>query len=140
MKKISSIKKIWTLALTVLFSLSIFGMLQSCGTDGVEVLPNPTPAEHTVQFKLTATNATVGNAVAMIGSATTEYSSLSGNTWESPELKVAHSEGSVAISAYGNGFGPTSVLKAEIFVDGKLVKYGTASGQDLNAIAFYSFK
>lgn len=140
MKKISTIKRIFTYALVVLFSVTAMGSLQSCGADGVEAIPDPIPVEHNVQFKLTGTNAAVSNAMVMIGSTTTEYSALNGNTWESPELKVPTSEGSVAISGYGLGSGPASVLKVEIFVDGKLVKYGTSTGTDLNAIAFYSFK
>lgn len=139
MKKISTIKRIFSLSLALAMSISTLGSLQSCGTDGVEVIPKPIPVEHTVKLKLTGTNAVVTKAVVMIGANTTEYGSLSGSTWESADLKVAHSEGTIALSAYGTGSGTASVLKAEIFVDGKLVKSGTASGTTPNATVFYTF-
>ncbi|MBS1548586.1 MAG: hypothetical protein JSS94_01790 [Bacteroidetes bacterium] len=140
MKKIFTIQKFLTIALSAVFAVTTIGTLQSCGADGVEAIPNPIPVEHKVQFKLTGTNAAVTKAVVMIGSTTTEFGALSGNTWESEEIKVPTSEGSIALSAYATGSGPASVLKAEIFVDGKLVKFGTASGTDINALAFYTFK
>jgi hypothetical protein len=140
MKKIITFKKIFTLAISTVFALTTIGALQSCGADGVEAIPNPIPVEHKVKFKLTGTNAAVTKAVVMIGSTTTEYAALSGNTWESNEIKVPTSEGSIALSAYATGSGAASILKAEIFVDGKLVKFSTANGTTINATVFYSFK
>lgn len=122
----------------VLLAAMLFGFVTSCSKDDDNV--NGAGKSHKVVFKAIASSgANIDVAVYGIDGNPTTASSLSGETWSSPEVtsEPGAYNANVAVSAVGTN--ASSTLKVQIWVDGELKKEGTSSGQYLSASASYVF-
>ena len=97
-------------------------------------------SSHKVQFKA---EASAGSNISMAGYGidgdATTATSLSGTTWTSPEITAPAGSMSANVAVNADGADASSTLKVQIYVDGKMVKEGTSSGQYLSASAGYQF-
>lgn len=96
---------------------------------------------HKVVFKAVGSaDSNIGVAVYADGSGKTEsFTSLSGNTWTSPEYTISSSAHTVNFGANGTGATANSTLTVEIWVDGVKKADGKSTGTILSAQASYSF-
>jgi hypothetical protein len=95
---------------------------------------------HKVQFKAEASaGSNISVAVYGIDGNTTTATSLTGTTWTSPEITAPAGSMSANAAVNADGANASSTLKVQIYVDGKMVKEGTSSGQYLSASAGHQF-
>lgn len=131
MKRIRKNLTLAALALAAVF-------VSSCGGD--DNLPGPSPTSHKVYFKAEASSgANISVAVYGYDNTLTSASSLSGTTWQSPEITVPAGAtlATAVVNAASNS--TTATLKVQVYVDGTLKKEGTSSGSAMSAQVSYSF-
>lgn len=118
-----------------LFCLPLFALsigLAACG--GKDKDPAPGGSAKKVQYKATA-SAGVQLYSALYGydQTVTSITSIGGTTWASPVIDVPASARAGTCVVGAVGVNAQSTLKVEMFVNGELVKTGTASGTALSA-------
>jgi hypothetical protein len=118
-----------------LFTISTLGFLSSCSKDDEN-----TDTVHKVSFKVTASDGVqIEQIILLTGATTSTFDTVSGTTWTSEEYSVKKSEGAAQIMASANGVDGTSTLKAEIIVDGVVVKESTSQGVSPTVQVSYLF-
>ena len=120
--------------------IAITLLLASCSKKGDSNVTPPSKASHKVYFKATVSaGSSINNAAYGYDATQTSATSLSGTTWTSPELTAPGGTVEAVCSVGATGANASSTLTVQIFVDGTMVKQGTASGQILGANVTYSF-
>ncbi len=114
--------------------------VSSCSSDNTNT-PGPSPAtSHKVLFKAqVSAGSNIEQAVYGYDSDLTTATSLSGTTWQSPELTAPAGTVNAGITIDGVGADANATIKVQIYIDGVLKKEGTGSGSALVATAQYSF-
>lgn len=129
-------KKIVMRSLMLLMALGLIFGISSCRDDKSD----GTSGTHKVVFKGVGSNGVVIRVAGYnIGTEIHTKSDLSVNQWSSEEFTFSgNTPLNVTINALGTD--ANSTLKAQIFVDGKLVKEGTSTGTYLSATAAHNYQ
>lgn len=130
-------KKIVLRSLMLLLAVSLVFGISSCSRDDDG---GGSGGTHKVVFKGVGSEGVVIKAVGYnIGTELHTKSDLSVNTWTSEEYTfTGNTPLNVAVNAVGTN--ANSTLKAQIFVDGKLVKESTSTGTYLSTTAAYNYE
>ncbi|WP_267405166.1 MULTISPECIES: hypothetical protein [unclassified Chryseobacterium] len=124
----------------VLLAAMFIGFVSSCSSDDDDNPVNGAGKQHKVVFKAIASSGSnIDVAVYGIDGNPTTASSLSGETWSSPEITSEKGAYGANVAVNAIGASASSTLKVQIWVDGELKKEGTSSGQYLSASASYTF-
>ncbi|TXF79367.1 hypothetical protein [Chryseobacterium sp.] len=135
MKNIYSSKRLLKFGFSMILLSSVLGVVSSCKKDD-----EPDFTSHNVQFKVEATNDVhIKAIVTQVGTVQTSNYVVTGTSWNSENINVNSTQGSVNIASTADGFDADSKLIVKILVDGELKKTDTAKGLDLKAMTTYSF-
>lgn len=130
-------KKIVLRSLMLLLAVGLVFGISSCSRDDDG---GGSGGTHKVVFKGVGSEGVVIKAVGYnIGTELHTKTDLSVNTWTSEEYTfTGNTPLNVAVNAVGTN--ANSTLKAQIFVDGKLVKESTSTGTYLSTTAAYNYE
>lgn len=119
-------------------ALLVATLFSACKKDDKDDAPGRTT--HKLVFKAIGSGDV---ALRMVGygydAQITTNSSLSGNTWTSPEINVPAAAINAAITINATAPSSTATLKVQIYVDDQLKKEGTSTGAVLVATAQHYF-
>ena len=126
-----------TLSILTIFAAAV--LLVSCSKNN-DNNSKPSGKSHQLVFKAVASaGSNIDQAVYGYDSNQTSATSLSGTTWSSPAITVPAGTVEAVCDVTAFGTNASSTLQVQIYVDGTLVKTGTASGATLVGSVAYSF-
>lgn len=120
----------------LLMALGLVFSLTSCRDDD----NNSGSGNHKVVFKAVGSEGVMIHVVGHnVGTDMHNFTDLNVNSWSSQEISFS-GNAPLNITVNGVGTNANSTLKAQIFVDGTLVKEGTSTGTYLSATAVHNYQ